>query len=181
MILIKGIASLGAAMLIGLSAPSAQAGYVVDLTQQGSNVVASGSGAIDLTGLIFLRVYFPIQRTRPQRSGLYLPGRRERAQSTLTATLLGQRISGADPRLLSIRVAETSSASSPRLKPARPYSCHMGTSPTVSCRTPRPTITRHSAASARRPAHTNGRGGPSRTRTSRSSSAPRSRNPRPGR
>ena len=54
MILIKGIASLGAAMLIGLSAPSAQAGYVVDLTQQGSNVVASGSGAIDLTGLFFL-------------------------------------------------------------------------------------------------------------------------------
>jgi hypothetical protein len=51
MILIKGIASLGAAMLIGLSAPSAQAGYVVDLTQQGSNVVATGSGAIDLTGL----------------------------------------------------------------------------------------------------------------------------------
>jgi hypothetical protein len=29
MILIKGIASLGAAMLIGLSALSAQAGYVV--------------------------------------------------------------------------------------------------------------------------------------------------------
>ena len=53
MILIKGIASLGAAMLIGLSAPPARAGYVVDLTQQGSNVVATGSGAIDLTGLLF--------------------------------------------------------------------------------------------------------------------------------
>jgi hypothetical protein len=53
MIFIKGIASLGAAMLIGLSALSAQAGYVVDLTQQGSNVVATGSGAIDLTGLTF--------------------------------------------------------------------------------------------------------------------------------
>src|SRR5580704_1117236 len=51
MILIKGIASLGAAMLIGLSAPSAQAGFVVDLTQEGGNVVATGSGAIDLTGL----------------------------------------------------------------------------------------------------------------------------------
>jgi hypothetical protein len=51
MIFIKGIASLGAAMLIGLSAPSVQAGYVVDLTQQGGNVVATGSGAIDLTGL----------------------------------------------------------------------------------------------------------------------------------
>ena len=53
MAFIKGIASLGAAMLIGLSAPSAQAGYVVDLTQVGSNVVATGSGPIDLTGLSF--------------------------------------------------------------------------------------------------------------------------------
>jgi hypothetical protein len=51
--LIKGIASIGAAMLIGLFAPSAQAGYVVDLTQQGGNVVATGSGPIDLTGLTF--------------------------------------------------------------------------------------------------------------------------------
>jgi hypothetical protein len=40
-----------AAMFIGLSAPSAQAGYLVDLTQQGSDVVATGSGSIDLTGL----------------------------------------------------------------------------------------------------------------------------------
>jgi hypothetical protein len=55
MILIKGIASLGAAMLVGLSALSAQAGYVVDLTQVGSDVVASGSGAIELSGLTFLR------------------------------------------------------------------------------------------------------------------------------
>ena len=40
-------------MLIGfgLSAPSTQAGYIVTLTQQGSNVVATGSGTLDLTGL----------------------------------------------------------------------------------------------------------------------------------
>jgi PEP-CTERM motif len=56
MTVIKGIASLGAAMLIGLSVLSARAGYVVDLTQQGSNVVATGSGAIDLTGLtVFMK------------------------------------------------------------------------------------------------------------------------------
>jgi PEP-CTERM motif len=54
MIFIKRIASLGAAMLIGLSAPSARAGYVVDLTQVGGDVVASGSGAIDPTGLSFV-------------------------------------------------------------------------------------------------------------------------------
>jgi hypothetical protein len=50
---INGIASLGAAILVGLSASSARAGFVVELTQQGSNVVATGSGAIDLTGLTF--------------------------------------------------------------------------------------------------------------------------------
>jgi hypothetical protein len=43
--------AIGAAMLIGLSAPQAQAGYLVDLTQQGGDVVATGSGSIDLTGL----------------------------------------------------------------------------------------------------------------------------------
>jgi hypothetical protein len=49
-------AALGVAMLTGygLSAPPAQAGYVVTLTQEGPNVVATGSGPIDLTGLTFL-------------------------------------------------------------------------------------------------------------------------------
>jgi hypothetical protein len=44
------------AMLIGssLSVPSAQASYIVTLAQDGPNVVASGSGTIDLTGLSFL-------------------------------------------------------------------------------------------------------------------------------
>ena len=51
MTFIKGIASLAAAMLIGLTAPSAQAGYVMDLTQVGSNVVETGGGPIDTTGL----------------------------------------------------------------------------------------------------------------------------------
>jgi hypothetical protein len=50
---VGGLAALGMVMLAGcgLSAPSAQAGYVLTLTQQGSNVIASGSGALDLTGL----------------------------------------------------------------------------------------------------------------------------------
>jgi hypothetical protein len=54
MTFIKRIASIGAAMLIGLSVAPARAGYVMDLTQQGSDVVATGSGAIDLTGLASL-------------------------------------------------------------------------------------------------------------------------------
>jgi len=46
------------ALLIGsgLTAPSAKAGYVVDLTQVGSDVVTSGSGAIDLSGLTFFNL-----------------------------------------------------------------------------------------------------------------------------
>jgi hypothetical protein len=46
-------AALGTAILLGpsLSAPPAQAGYIVTLMQQGSNVVASGNGSIDLTDL----------------------------------------------------------------------------------------------------------------------------------
>jgi hypothetical protein len=49
-------AAIGVAMLTGygLSAQPAKAGFVVDLTQQGSNVVATGSGAIDLTTLTFV-------------------------------------------------------------------------------------------------------------------------------
>jgi hypothetical protein len=49
-------AAFGLAMLIGggLAAPPAQAGYVVTLTQEGGDVVATGMGPIDLTGLSFL-------------------------------------------------------------------------------------------------------------------------------
>ena len=48
-----GGVAIGTVMLLGLSA-SARAGYVVDLTEQGGNVVAIGSGAIDLTGLVIV-------------------------------------------------------------------------------------------------------------------------------
>ena len=52
---ITGTAALGAALLIGsgLSASSAHAAYVVTLTQEGPNVVASGSGTINTTDLDF--------------------------------------------------------------------------------------------------------------------------------
>jgi hypothetical protein len=47
--------TLGLAIVIawGLSVRPAQATYIVTLEQVGSNVVATGSGAIDLSGLIF--------------------------------------------------------------------------------------------------------------------------------
>jgi hypothetical protein len=51
MILVR--TAIGAAMVIGLSALLAQARCGVELTQHGSDVVATGSGSIDLTGLTF--------------------------------------------------------------------------------------------------------------------------------
>ena len=55
MTFVKQIA--GAAILLGcsLSAPPARAAYIVDLTQVGSNVVATGSGTIDTAGLSFFQ------------------------------------------------------------------------------------------------------------------------------
>lgn len=42
-----------AALLVASLAGTADAGYVIDVTQVGSNVVATASGSIDLTGLTF--------------------------------------------------------------------------------------------------------------------------------
>jgi len=50
---IAGTAVLGVATLVGsgLSAPPAQAGFLVTLQEVGSNVVATGSGTLDVTDL----------------------------------------------------------------------------------------------------------------------------------
>src|SRR4051794_29994885 len=50
---IAGTAALGVVLLLGPLTSQAQAGYVVTLEQVGPNVVANGSGPIDLTGLTF--------------------------------------------------------------------------------------------------------------------------------
>ncbi len=52
---LTGMAAVGVAMLVGvgLCAPEAQAGYTVTLAQVGPDVVATGSGTIDLTGLTY--------------------------------------------------------------------------------------------------------------------------------
>lgn len=47
------LATFAATITCGLCVPSAQAGYVVTLEQVGPNVVATGSGALDLTGLSY--------------------------------------------------------------------------------------------------------------------------------
>src|SRR2546427_4325459 len=48
------LAAVGTLVAWGFSARPAQAGYVVTLAQVDANVVATGNGAIDLTGLKFL-------------------------------------------------------------------------------------------------------------------------------
>jgi MYXO-CTERM domain-containing protein len=47
-------AALTAMVLVTSLAGTADAGFVVDVSQVGSNVVATGSGSLDLTGLSFL-------------------------------------------------------------------------------------------------------------------------------
>ncbi len=51
-----GAVALGAALLVGASAATSptQAAFVVALEQDGSNVVATGSGTLDLTDLTFV-------------------------------------------------------------------------------------------------------------------------------
>jgi hypothetical protein len=51
--LVRSLLGAATASLLVFSSP-AQAGYIVTLQQVGPNVVATGSGAIDLSGLIFL-------------------------------------------------------------------------------------------------------------------------------
>lgn len=48
------LASLALVVGSGMCAPSARAAYIMDLTQQGGDVVATGSGTIDLTDLSLL-------------------------------------------------------------------------------------------------------------------------------
>jgi hypothetical protein len=50
---IAGASTLGAALLLGVASAPAQAGYIVTLEQVGGDVVATGSGPIDLMGLSF--------------------------------------------------------------------------------------------------------------------------------
>ncbi|MGE0259433.1 MAG: PEP-CTERM sorting domain-containing protein [Alphaproteobacteria bacterium] len=64
----KRMASIaGGALLLGASllAPTAHAGYVVTLQEVGSDVVATGSGPIDLTGLTQVSFFFGTAQVIP--------------------------------------------------------------------------------------------------------------------
>ena len=70
-------AALGAALLLG-SGPfslSAQAGYVVTLKEEGGNVVATGGGPLNLTGLTLSDTIF-MEAAYSRRLAKYSLGRR---------------------------------------------------------------------------------------------------------
>jgi hypothetical protein len=62
---LAGAAVLGAAVLIGSSAAPVQAGYIVTFSQVGPDVVASGSGTIDLNGLTLITPGFTTPEVGP--------------------------------------------------------------------------------------------------------------------
>lgn len=97
------------AMLIGsgLSAPPAQAGYIMTLEQVGSNVVATGSGTIDLadltgpfetvgfgfmvpsTATILMGPIFPLEQVHDNYTGLTGPTNFGSGGTTAATTIVG--------------------------------------------------------------------------------------------
>jgi hypothetical protein len=65
------LAALTVAVSCGLSISPAQAGYIVTLQQVGSNVVATGSGAIDLSGLIFFSPSAGVSEMQPITGSIF--------------------------------------------------------------------------------------------------------------
>lgn len=58
------------ASLAATAADQARAAYVLDLTQQGNNVVAAGSGMIDLSGLFFVTTEPGFPEIFPSQPGI---------------------------------------------------------------------------------------------------------------
>jgi hypothetical protein len=65
------LAALTLAIICGVSAPPAQAGYIVTLQQVGSKVVATGSGAIDLAGLTFFSPSGGVAEMQPITASIF--------------------------------------------------------------------------------------------------------------
>jgi hypothetical protein len=67
MVLNKGTfaGALILASLIGTTADSAQAAYIVTFSETGNDVTVSGSGAIDLAGLTFITSGFTTPEVAP--------------------------------------------------------------------------------------------------------------------
>jgi hypothetical protein len=162
-------------MLIDLSAPSARAGYVVDLTQQGSDVVATGSGAIDLSGLKF---FLPVAQNTSLRPG---SGEINTGQKNVLSDVYLRVTGPASFGSGGFTIASSGSGDLVGIEGAGgsllvPFA-YVSDSPLSDTAT----YTGQTFMSLGvTPAATSGHGGQGRTRTSRSSLEPPSRNPRPG-
>jgi hypothetical protein len=168
-------AALGVATLIGsgLSSPPARAAYTVTYEQEGSNVVASGMGTIDLAALsIFenasaeasMAPFEGILDTGPTSFTLVdeYQGAITGPTSFGSGLLLTAANSGSGDM---VGISDGPVFGQPMVR------CRAATSPEPPCRTWRPMTTRPSARSARRPAPTHGPGEVGRPRTaSRSTS-----------
>jgi hypothetical protein len=152
---IAGTAALGAAMMIGssLSAPPTQASYIVTLMQQGTNVVASGSGSIDLTDLSIDGTGFSGAEIIPALpTGSIITGPASSTAAAFYSGYTGPASFGSgSPTTASSGDGDLWASmllASILLAPAPTSSCHRATSRAIPCRTPRPMTTRPSPASA---------------------------------
>ena len=90
---LSGVAAAGALAISTLVGASAQAGYVVTLEEVGSNVVATGSGPLDLTGLSFFETFQAQASVEPFVGGI-ITGRKPFSKLTHTRDCLAHRASG---------------------------------------------------------------------------------------
>jgi hypothetical protein len=133
-----GAVALGVTTLIGwgLSTLPAQAAYTVTLEQEGSNVVATGSGTLDVTDLRFITSGSFGAQVQPVQGEIFT-GQRVRRQTTdTTGSSLDRRVSGAGPGALPLAAPEMSSAS-PACSATLP--CQRATPLALLCWTCRPT------------------------------------------
>jgi hypothetical protein len=104
-----------------------QAGYIVTLEQVGSNVVATGTGAIDLSGLTFFGVGSSLAFVAPISGNIFTGPEPPEVCDDYTG-VTGRRVSGAEAlRLLAVE-AETGSECNRTLELS---SCHTIMSPTL--------------------------------------------------
>jgi hypothetical protein len=163
-----------AAMLIGLASASSRAGYVVELTQEESDVVATGSGYIDTSGLTLVGQNTSTPTNIWPASGFINAGPTTSVPLDFYAgPIVGPTTFGSGVTTFANSGSgdsiEIIGASVPFEMPI--LLCRETTFPTRPCRTPPHIAARPSVASARRRVATNGGGEAGRTRDWQASAA----------
>lgn len=144
---LTGMAAVGVAMLVGvgLCAPEAQAGYTVTLAQVGPDVVATGSGTIDLTGLTYEYEGDSTAGLVPNEANINTGPASFEARDSYSGFTGPTSFGSGGREPLPVAVAETLSVSPSTAKIS--LRCQRATSPAAPCRTCRLTTTRPLPAS----------------------------------